>query len=242
MLLAALAMALAGCDQKSPEATSPDGGTGLPKTGTYRILALGDSYTIGESVPESERWPVQFAERLRRRGVDAGEPQIVARTGWTTEELSAAIDAARPQGPFDCVTLLIGVNNQYRGRGVEEYRTQFAALLDRAIGFAGEAGKVVVVSIPDYGVTPFGQAERERIGHEADAFNSVNREETAKRKAVYVDITPVSRGGTTRPSLHADDGLHPSGEQYAAWADLVAAAIPVTGNGPATRSAPRGYH
>ncbi|HEX8341125.1 MAG TPA: SGNH/GDSL hydrolase family protein [Tepidisphaeraceae bacterium] len=232
-LLASVIVWMAGCEQK-PASDGPP----RPKAGAYRILALGDSYTIGQSVPEAQRWPVQLAKRLRQRGVDAGEPQIIAQTGWTTDELAAAIDAAKPQGPFDCVTLLIGVNNQYRGRGADAYRGEFAALLDRAIGFAGgDASRVVVVSIPDYGVTPFGSARREKIGREIDAFNAIARDEAARRHAVFVDITPISRGGTTRPALHAEDGLHPSGEQYAAWADAIAEAIAATAKSASTTPA-----
>ncbi|HVE71377.1 MAG TPA: SGNH/GDSL hydrolase family protein [Thermoanaerobaculia bacterium] len=182
-----------------------------------RYLALGDSYTIGESVDPSERFPVHLARELK-----LGEPQIIARTGWTTDELNAAIDAADPQGPFDLVTLLIGVNNQYRGRSADEYRTQFAALLQRAIGFAGgDVSKVIVVSIPDWGVTPFAEGrDRPKIAREIDQFNTINREEAARAGAKWVDITPISRGSD--PSLVAADGLHPSGKQYAAWAKAIA--------------------
>ena len=184
-----------------------------------RYLALGDSYTIGESVAEEERFPNQLA-----RALGFPPPQIVAKTGWTTDELNAAIDAANPQGPFDLVTLLIGVNNQYRGRDAEQYRGEFAALLQRAIGFAGgDPGKVIVVSIPDWGVTPFAEGrDRAKIAREIDEYNRVNSEEAAKARATYVHITTISRGGD--PALVAADGLHPSGRQYAAWVRLIAGA------------------
>ncbi|HEX2122468.1 MAG TPA: SGNH/GDSL hydrolase family protein [Thermoanaerobaculia bacterium] len=183
-----------------------------------RYLALGDSYTIGESVAESERFPVQLAREL-----GLGDPQIIARTGWTTDELNAAIDAANPQGPFELVTLLIGVNNQYRGRSADEYRTQFTALLQRAIGFAGgDPKRVIVVSIPDWGVTPFAEGrDRAKIAREIDQFNAVNREEAQRAGARYVDITPISRRDD--PSLVAEDKLHPSGKQYGEWAKAIAA-------------------
>ena len=183
-----------------------------------RYLALGDSYTIGESVDASERFPAQLARTL-----NLGEPEIIARTGWTTDELNAAIDAANPQGPYDLVTLLIGVNNQYRGRSADEYRTQFTALLQRAIGFAGgDASKVVVVSIPDWGVTPFAKdRDRAKIASEIDQFNAVNREEAAKAGAHYAGITAISRGGDA--ALVAGDGLHPSGKQYAEWVKVISA-------------------
>ncbi|HET7435871.1 MAG TPA: SGNH/GDSL hydrolase family protein [Thermoanaerobaculia bacterium] len=193
-----------------------------PMPSATRYLALGDSYTIGESVPEADRFPVQLA-----RALNIAPPQIIAKTGWTTDELNAAIDAANPQGPFDLVTLLIGVNNQYRGRDINEYRTQFAALLQRAIGFAGgDARKVVVVSIPDWGVTPFAEGrDRAKIGEEIDAFNAVNREETAKAGARYADITAGSRNAATDASLVAGDGLHPSGKMYADWVSAIRRAL-----------------
>ncbi|HEX6083547.1 MAG TPA: SGNH/GDSL hydrolase family protein [Thermoanaerobaculia bacterium] len=182
-----------------------------------RYLALGDSYTIGESVDVSERFPVQLARTL-----NIGEPQIIAKTGWTTDELNAAIDEADPQGPFDLVTLLIGVNNQYRGRSADEYRTQFAGLLQRAIGFAGgDASRVVVVSIPDWGVTPFAEGrDRAKIARELDQYNAINREEASRAGAKWVDITAISRRDD--PALVAGDGLHPSGKQYAEWAKVIA--------------------
>jgi undecaprenyl-diphosphatase len=181
-----------------------------------QYLALGDSYTIGESVPENERFPNQLAARF-----GMPPPQIIAKTGWTTDELNAAIDAANPQGPYRLVTLLVGVNNQYRGRDAEEYRREFAALLQRAIGFAGgDPYKVIVLSIPDWGVTPFAEGrDRAKIAREIDLFNQINREETARAKARYLDITPISRRND--PALVAADGLHPSGKQYAEWVEAM---------------------
>ncbi|HEX8616099.1 MAG TPA: SGNH/GDSL hydrolase family protein [Thermoanaerobaculia bacterium] len=193
----------------------------MPDTPTVRnnvrYLALGDSYTIGESVAPEERFPVQLAREL-----NLGEPRIIAKTGWTTDELNAAIDAANVTGTYELVTLLIGVNNQYRNRDAEQYRGEFAALLQRAIGFAGgDAKNVVVVSIPDWGVTPFAEGRnRAEIAAAIDRYNAVNREETARAGARYVDITPVSRG--TDPALVAPDGLHPSGQQYREWVRLIA--------------------
>jgi len=183
-----------------------------------RYLALGDSYTIGESVAESDRYPVQLAHALKM-----SDPLIIAKTGWTTDELNAAIDKADPHGPYDLVTLLIGVNNQYRGRGADEYRTQFTALLQRAIGFAGgKTRNVVVISIPDWGVTPFAKdRDRAKIGREIDQFNAINREETLRAGARYVDITPESRKGATDATLVAGDGLHPSGKMYSEWTQLI---------------------
>ena len=189
-----------------------------------QFLALGDSYTIGESVAPEERWPVQLGALLRAEGLDVGDPTLIATTGWTTDELSAAIDRANPQGAFDLVSLLIGVNNQYRGRGQDEYREQFAALLQRAIGFAGwNPARVLVLSIPDWGVTPFAtRLERDpaAVAADIDAFNAINRAETERPGAHYVDVTPFSREAAHDPSLLADDGLHPSGRMYAEWARL----------------------
>jgi lysophospholipase L1-like esterase len=186
-----------------------------------RFLALGDSYTIGESVAAEERWPNQLARALRARGANITDPEIIARTGWTTDELSAAIDSAAPRGPYSLVTLLIGVNNQYRGRDAEQYRREFVTLLQRAIGFAGnDPKKVIVVSIPDWGVTPFAaQRDRGKVASEIDRFNAINREETLRAGAHYTDITPVSR--RPDPALVAGDGLHPSGTMYAEWVKLI---------------------
>ena len=202
-----------------------------------RYLALGDSYTIGESVPESGRWPVQLAKRLH-----IGAPQIIARTGWTTDELDAAITGANPRPPFDLVTLLIGVNNQYRGRSAGEFREQFSALLQRAIRFAGgDAGRVVVVSIPDWGVMPFAEGrDRAKIGGEIDAFNAISREETRRAGARYADVTPISRMAASDSSLVAGDGLHPSAKMYERWVEAIEpeARKAVAGRG-ATSSRPR---
>jgi lysophospholipase L1-like esterase len=195
----------------------------LVMTPSPRFLALGDSYTIGESVAVADRWPNQLALRLRKNGIDIADPEIIAKTGWTTDELSSAIDAAKPRRPYALVTLLIGVNNQYRGRAAEEYRNEFTALLRRAVDFAGgNPRRVVVVSIPDWGVTPFAaNRDRAKIAAEIDRFNAVNAEETKKAGARYADITPVSRHAATDSSLVAPDGLHPSAAMYAQWVPII---------------------
>jgi lysophospholipase L1-like esterase len=186
----------------------------------FSYLALGDSYTIGQSIPEGGRWPVQLVARLRAKGLDAGDPKIIARTGWTTGELTNNVNDEGPRSDYDLVTLLVGVNDQYRGRDPKGYRPEFAALLKQAVGFArGKADHVIVVSIPDWGATPYAEGQdREKIGRSIDVFNAINREETAKAGARYVDITPVSRDART---LGAGDGLHPSAEMYAKWVDLI---------------------
>jgi lysophospholipase L1-like esterase len=187
-----------------------------------RYLALGDSYTIGESVSPAERWPVQLTALLRREGHTLDEPQIIATTGWTTDELAAGIDRAAPRGPFDLVSLLIGVNNQYRGRDLAEYTVQFEALLQRAIELAGgQPRRVLVLSIPDWGLTPFAAGrDRAAIGRAIDQFNALNARAARRAGAHYVDVTPISRQAADDAALIAGDGLHPSGKMYAEWARL----------------------
>jgi lysophospholipase L1-like esterase len=185
-------------------------------------LALGDSYTIGQGVEENERFPVQLMKRLNDSDVKIDSPTIIARTGWTTDELARGIEDANLTGTYDLVTLLIGVNNQYRGRDTVEYRRQFRELLNKAVGFAnGFEKRVIVISIPDYGVTPFGISNAERIGADIDIFNNINREETELKKANYVYITSISRVAKDDPSLIAKDGLHPSGKMYSFWVDAI---------------------
>jgi lysophospholipase L1-like esterase len=190
-----------------------------------RVLALGDSYTIGESVRASERWPERLVAMMRATGMQVADPVVIARTGWTTDELSAGIDASKPQGTFGLVTLLIGVNNQYRGRSTDEYRSQFRALLARAISFAdSKPSRVVVVSIPDWGVTPFARRSGRdiaKIAAEVDAFNAIGRDEAARAGTRFVDITPTSRRASADDALVASDGLHPSGAMYELWTQII---------------------
>ncbi|MEJ5226174.1 MAG: SGNH/GDSL hydrolase family protein, partial [Anaerolineales bacterium] len=202
---------------------------------TIRYLALGDSYTIGESVPESDRWPVQLIRLIETSpqfeqmgGTQGGiNLTLIARTGWTTDELWAAIQQRGVEPPYDLVSLLIGVNNQYRGRSLDAYREDFRFLLGKAIEYAGgDPGRVIVLSIPDWSVTPFARFDPRtpgQIAAEIDAFNAVNREETEKAGARYIDITPGSRDARTDSTLIAEDGLHPSAAMYAQWAQ---AALP----------------
>jgi lysophospholipase L1-like esterase len=208
---------LVACQVKLPD--TPSGGEDMR---AIRYLALGDSYTIGESVPTQDCWPKQLAKMLEAEGFQAGAT-VIARTGWTTGELWQGIQAGEIQPPYDLVSLLIGVNNQYRGYKLDEYRKQFVFLLKKSIEYAGgEPNRVIVLSIPDWGVTPFASGrDREQIAEEIDAFNSVNREESEKAGAHYVDITPVSRQAVTEPAWVASDGLHPSGEMYTLWAEKV---------------------
>lgn len=189
----------------------------------HRLLALGDSYTIGEGVTDSERWPDQLAEMLRVQEILIAAPEIVARTAWTTDELSDAIDAFAPQGRYDLVTLLVGVNDQYRARPVRGFASEFAVLLKRARDFAGKRpSRVVAISIPDWGATPFAEGrDRALIGREVDAYNDRARELAVVAGAHWVDITGISRQMQTDRTLVAADGLHPSGELYRRWAAMV---------------------
>ncbi len=191
-------------------------------------LALGDSYTIGEGIAADERWPRQLARALRAEGIALADPRIIATTGWTTDELSSAIDAAEPLGSFDFVSLLIGVNNQYRGRTVEDYRGEFTALLERSIRFAGgRSDRVLVLGIPDWGATRFGgESGRDlaRISRELDAYNAAAREISQRHGVAFVEVTAVSRARGAETAMLADDGLHPSAAMYAQWTTL---ALPV---------------
>lgn len=185
-----------------------------------RFLALGDSYTIGEGVAPDERWPNLLADFLKERGHDLAPPELVARTAWTTDELMDAIDEARPAGPYDIVSLMIGVNDQYRARPVEQFSASFVPLLEQAIGFAAAGPRrLIVISIPDWGATPFAAGrDRALIGREIDAYNEAARSLVEARGARWHDVTELSRRVLDDPSLVVDDKLHPSGAMYRQWA------------------------
>jgi len=198
-----------------------------PKTDSMQeapltFLALGDSYTIGESVSEDQRWPVQLAKKMTENGISVESPRIIATTGWRTDELKAAIESADDLSPrYDMVSLLIGVNNQYQGRSVDSFAPEFEELLQIAIDKAGsEKAHVFVVSIPDYGKTPFGAAKEEEIARELDAYNAISKEIAERYGVAYYDITPISREAKDKPELVASDKLHPSGEMYKRWVAL----------------------
>lgn len=182
-------------------------------------LALGDSYTIGESVSAEERYPVQLADSLATLGINIDNTRIVAKTGWTTDELAIGIEKRNIRETYDMVTLLIGVNNQYRGRDLENYRSEFESLLLTAIQFANnDPGRVIVISIPDWGVTPFAEGRNaDQIAAEIDAFNEVNETVSQEYNIKYAYITDISRLAKEDRDLIADDGLHPSGKMYTAW-------------------------
>jgi lysophospholipase L1-like esterase len=193
----------------------------------YTYLALGDSYTIGEKVAERDNFPHQTVALLNQNQKRFDAPAIIAKTGWTTDELQHQLAQTRLAIPFDIVTLLIGVNNQYRGRSVDEYSVQFEELLQQAIAYAGgKADHVIVLSIPDWGVTPFAtDRDRKQIAVEIDNFNATNQKIALQYQVHYIDITPFTRAAATDLSLIAEDGLHPSGKDYKRWAELVAKKI-----------------
>ncbi len=213
-------LSLALCCLACVSESSMDGFVQSGSKANISFLSLGDSYTIGESVADSARWSVQLAQMLRKEGYDVGVPDIIAKTGWTTAELADAITASKNDKRYDLVSLLIGVNNQYRGQSVERFRTEFRDLLATSVRYAGgRKDRVFVLSIPDWGVSPFGASrDRAQIAREIDAFNAVAKEETQKAGVLYIDITPISRNGLGQPAMFAADGLHFSGEMYALWA------------------------
>lgn len=200
----------------SPTLTNP-----VATTATYSFLSLGDSYTIGESVDAADRWSVQLAGMLRQDNINVATPDIIARTGWTTAELQDAIKAANNTKTYDLVSLLIGVNNQYRGQSVDRYRTEFRDLLQTAIRFAGNRpGRVVVLSIPDWGVSPYASGRnQDKVATEIDTFNTVAQEECNKAGVAFVDITPLTRQAASDAGQFASDGLHYSGRQMKQWAE-----------------------
>lgn len=193
----------------------------------YTYLALGDSYTIGEKVKAAENFPNQAVALLREQQLDFKSPVIVAKTGWTTDELQASIKKTKLQQHYDFVTLLIGVNNQYRDRTVADYTPQFEDLLKRAIRYAhNNSSHIIVLSIPDWGATPFAEGrDRKQIAVQIDEYNAANKLIAEKYNVHYINITPGTREVVNNKELLADDGLHPSGKEYARWAKEIAAVI-----------------
>lgn len=190
---------------------------------TYSYLALGDSYTIGEKVDKSQRWPVQLVDSLQERGIAIEDPKIVAQTGWTTNDLLKAIKETSPKKNFDLVTLLIGVNNQYQDKPIQQYRREFTKLLKKSIAFAnGNQQRVFVVSIPDYGVTPFAEKKNPgKITRELRQYNKIARTIAEKNGVTFINITPISLKAKNDSTLIAEDDLHPSGEMYRQWVNKI---------------------
>lgn len=189
-----------------------------PNNPKRTFLALGDSYTIGESVDEKDRWSMQLIDLLKTN-FNFTKHDIVARTGWTTSELTQAIEAKKLTEQYDMVSLLIGVNNQYRGQSLDNYRVEFRTLLNTSIKFAkNDAKRVIVLSIPDWGQSPFGgRQSKGKVASEIDAFNNVSKEECKKLNIVFIDITELTRKNTDA-SMFAIDGLHYSGKMHRLWA------------------------
>ncbi len=235
LLLLTVNVCIIGCTKKAnmteiptviptTPVTTPVPTTPAPTTAVYKsYLALGDSYTIGQSVDSVDRFPAQTAALLKLQNINIVPLQYIATTGWTTTNLATAITSVNPQGPFDVVSLLIGVNDQYQGRNINDYGGRFLQLLQTAIQLTGnKPTHVFVLSIPDYGVTPFG-GNNPNISQQIDAYNAINKQVTQSIIGVnYVDITTASRLAATDKTLVAIDGLHPSGKQYKLWADQLA--------------------
>jgi lysophospholipase L1-like esterase len=198
-----------------------------PGNKTYTCLALGDSYTIGEQVEAKMNFPNQVVTMLQQKGYDFSSPDIIAKTGWTTDELEMAIKRADLHTGYDFVTLLIGVNNQYRGRTTEEYAPEFETLLKQAIQFTGnDTGHVIVLSIPDWGATPFAEGrDRQQIAKEIDEYNMTNEKIASRYHVHYLNITQSTRETAKDRSFIAPDGLHPSAKEYAKWAEMASALI-----------------
>jgi lysophospholipase L1-like esterase len=216
--------AFSGCTKKADNVlqtniTAKDSTKTMTATDSITYLALGDSYTIGQSVPLIDSYPYQLTNLLRAQSYKVQTPTIIATTGWTTADLIAAIASSNINSKkFNFVTLLIGVNDQYQNKSQTAYRADFAQVLNTAINFAnGDTSKVFVLSIPDYGVTPFANGQDSVIGPLIDQFNAINKDESQKRGVNYLDITDISRQAALDPSLIAGDGLHPSAAMYGKW-------------------------
>ena len=205
-----------------------------------RFLALGDSYTIGQSVAEEERWPNQLATALLYEGVAVEELKIIAQTGWRTDNLYSMIGGLVPDPPYNLVSLLIGVNDQYQGKDIKLYPDEFRRLLQKAIALCdGQKESVFVLSIPDYGYTPFGASNRETISTEIDQYNEMNKQISEEMGVVYFNITGISRQALEKPEYIASDNLHPSGEMYAKWVELIMTNIRIDRTTSTGRQLPR---
>lgn len=226
ILYLTILFALLACSRRSnwPEDTRPANTPALPAANAKSYLALGDSYTIGQGVEANQRFPVQTVALLRQQGMAVSDPVYIAQTGWSTGNLQSAIATQNPSPTYDVVSLLIGVNDQYQRMDTGSYAVRFTQLLQKAIQLAkGNKQHVFVLSIPDYSVTPFVSAiDKERVRKEIDWFNTINQRITMNYAVNYTDITPSTREAANNPSLIARDGLHPSGEEYRKWAELLA--------------------
>ncbi|HVS94458.1 MAG TPA: SGNH/GDSL hydrolase family protein [Mucilaginibacter sp.] len=224
--------AFAGCTKTRTDTSTINAMAATPDSLSY--LALGDSYTIGEAVPKDESFPYQLRTALNGQGYNVSTPTVIATTGWTTDNLIDAINRSGLKGKhYDLVTLLIGVNDQYQGLSQDNYRVRFQQVLNTALDFTGgDKTKVFVLSIPDYGVTPFAQGREAEIGPQINQFNAVNKLISTVAGVNYLDITPISRQAANDPSLIATDGLHPSGKMYNLWVEQLMPVVKSIVHGP----------
>jgi lysophospholipase L1-like esterase len=187
-----------------------------------KMLALGDSYTIGASVDINERWPHQFISAIRAMGFEGRDPDYIARSGWTTRDLILGINSMLDEDKsYNLVSILIGVNNQYRRIPVDTYEPDLRKIVDLALGVVNqETSRLMILSIPDYAYTPFGGGNA-RVSSEIDEYNEIKRKVADEYQIAFIDITPISREGLLKPSLVASDGLHPSAVQYGQWVEAI---------------------
>lgn len=213
--LALLLVLITGCKNNSDEMDREE-----PHEINY--LALGDSYTVGESVAENERWPVQLVAELKNRGYPVEDPRIIATTGWTTRDLLNVMENELEDGKYELISISIGVNNQYQGRSLEEYEEELREIFRRALELSRQGSEgVFALSIPDYGVTPFGKSKAEEISRELEKFNAVFEEVSQEYGVDFYNITPISKRAADEPKLTAEDDLHPSGEMYELWVEEI---------------------
>lgn len=194
----------------------------VTQSNNLSFLALGDSYTIGQNVSEDKRWPNQIVNIALNRDVLFDQPIIIAKTGWRTEQLLDTLKKINFIKKFDYVSLMIGVNNQYSLKSIDTFRLDLIKLLDMSIGYTKKRDNVALISIPDWGVTPFGERyDRNRIKEEIDQFNSVIIDVANTNDILYVDVTEISRRAFIEKDLIANDSLHPSGKMYKEWAEKI---------------------
>jgi len=187
---------------------------------SVHYLALGDSYTIGASVEREVNFPNQTFQLLKSAGFKTGSLQIIAKNGWTAEDLISAVATTNKRSNYQVVTLLIGVNNQYQGRPSKEFEPSFLSLLKSAIALTGNRPKrVFVISIPDWGITPFASGrDRKEVANEIDAYNLVCEKNAKAQGANFINITDAYRLDGAKPDYLSSDGLHPSKLEYTKWA------------------------